>query len=337
MKNSITPIRPETIALEILYGCNLYCKYCYIGTLKNHDKPFIPSVSSMKSIIQRIRENQISNIFLVGGEPTLHPDFIQLIQFIDEIGFKEKGLVTNGTLITSKLAHELAKRHFYVNITIRADQDDLFNDMTGSKGLFSASFKGMQLLSKMEIPLRIEFDCTKLNYKHLNNSIEAVFNNGISPKEVLLHRISPYGDAAINSNFQLNIEQYYGVFSQVKDISKQFGIKIYFEDAFPLCLIEKQYWDFVMPCECGFGLLTIDPFGNARRCACADIILGNVLVQPFLEVWQNGLKDFWDMNWQPESCQVCSLFQRCRGGCSVSATFSKGYGPDVFSDHFHPF
>src|SRR5947209_15340599 len=94
--------RPRTVFLEVLYGCNLYCSYCYIGQKQNHTKPFVPSIEITSNILSVLKSWDVEEIVLLGGEPTLHPRFAEICRSIAELGFSHRGVVTNGTAITQE-------------------------------------------------------------------------------------------------------------------------------------------------------------------------------------------------------------------------------------------
>lgn len=333
------PATPRMIALELLYGCNLKCNYCYVGMEKNFHNVLIPNISVTFSIIDKLSEAGVQEIYLVGGEPTAHPYFDQICEYLTKKEIPVLGLCTNGTLITDKKANTLKELGFYANVSFRGGSAETFDSVTGVQGSFERTLKGTLMLSKSEVPLGIEYDCTTQTAPELYSIVQKLFTMGIRIEHVLLHRISPNGDAKyLSDKGQMNLEQYANIFLQVKQIASDFNILITFEDGFPLCLTDQSNWSYIVPCECGIYLGTIDPVGNIRRCACHPNMLGNVLEEDISYIWSHSLQDFRSKNWMDNSCKSCSLLEACRGGCAVSsASSSQGYAPDIFSERFVPF
>jgi MoaA/NifB/PqqE/SkfB family radical SAM enzyme len=56
MKSAACENSPATVYLEILYGCNLYCSYCYVGRELNHEKPNVPPLDTTKSILMVLKK-----------------------------------------------------------------------------------------------------------------------------------------------------------------------------------------------------------------------------------------------------------------------------------------
>ncbi|MCI5147462.1 MAG: radical SAM protein, partial [Candidatus Electrothrix sp. AR3] len=69
----------RNVFFHLLTGCNLACRHCYINPTQHGTKCL-----SKKRVIKWLqlfaRPEQKSNLILLGGEPTMHPDLAQIIQ-----------------------------------------------------------------------------------------------------------------------------------------------------------------------------------------------------------------------------------------------------------------
>src|SRR5207244_6533224 len=95
--------KPMQCSLYVTDRCNLDCAYC---TEYDNSRPH-PSLADLKKWIRKIRDLGTMRIALVGGEPLMHPDIVELVRYCRELGFATS-LTTNGFLITCKLIVELA-------------------------------------------------------------------------------------------------------------------------------------------------------------------------------------------------------------------------------------
>ncbi len=325
---------PETVAFEPLYKCNLRCSYCYIGEKRKDRSLSMPPFEVTLQIVQKIYQEGIKKIQLIGGEPFCHPQLDQICKYIAELGFRDRRIVSNSTLITEEHAQLLKELGFLINISFMGPNSEIFEQIAQSKGAFYKALQGLRMLRDVGINPVIEYDPLPLNYRHLYDTIEMLLNERIPVKEIWLHRIAPSGYASMSEELQLTIEQYKEIFYQAKRIEDEFGLDAVFEDGFPLCLIEEDLWQYTEPCESGFILATIDPFGNLRRCACQMEHLGNILEVPLHELWQKKLQHFRSLEWFAPVCQKCDLLLRCGGGCTISSPGITGYGADRFSKNF---
>lgn len=90
-KESFT-IPCETLQIFITNRCNLHCPQCfYRERLGMGDIP----LENYKRIVLRFKKKNIKKVILLGGEPTLHPDLLQMILWNHECGLKTT-IYTNG-------------------------------------------------------------------------------------------------------------------------------------------------------------------------------------------------------------------------------------------------
>jgi MoaA/NifB/PqqE/SkfB family radical SAM enzyme len=100
-------IGPRNILLDISGFCNLDCIYCrrfsfwnkeYWGGTNLDLRRFL-DLEVIKNVLFEAKEMGTETVLLVGGgEPTLHPDFLKIISFIEELGMTYN-FSTNGVLL----------------------------------------------------------------------------------------------------------------------------------------------------------------------------------------------------------------------------------------------
>lgn len=86
-----------TLRISLPY-CNLKCIYCR----RNKDTINPSKLMSKEDILETIhiaKDCGISSVRWTGGEPTVYPDFIEIIKNIKDMGIKEQMLSTNGTTL----------------------------------------------------------------------------------------------------------------------------------------------------------------------------------------------------------------------------------------------
>jgi organic radical activating enzyme len=91
--------------LYITNVCNLHCKNCIVLDYKG--RVTIPhlSLEEIKEIIEKIPV-QLEQLQLVGGEPSLHPQFVQIVHYLKSVPnlYQRLSIVTNGTNYTPETA-----------------------------------------------------------------------------------------------------------------------------------------------------------------------------------------------------------------------------------------
>ena len=97
--------------LLLTENCNRRCKYCFAqgkitfndpGEL-NRSRSFL-SLDDLETVISFFKRSSLRQVGLLGGEPTLHPDFPFIIDRFLKEGFKIK-LFSNGLMPSAALEH----------------------------------------------------------------------------------------------------------------------------------------------------------------------------------------------------------------------------------------
>ena len=89
--------------VTITSACNLDCPICYVHN--KNDDAFNMSTQDFESVLERLRAEhgrELDILNLTGGEPTLHPDFLQLLERAQEAGVHRVTICSNGI----RLAHD---------------------------------------------------------------------------------------------------------------------------------------------------------------------------------------------------------------------------------------
>ena len=100
-KHALLPLR---FFFELTHRCNLNCPYCYLG--KNRVKEEMTTDEWLK-VIKDIPF--YSFVTLVGGEPLIRDDFIEIFRAVSKKTFHKTHLVTNGVLLNDRIISALIR------------------------------------------------------------------------------------------------------------------------------------------------------------------------------------------------------------------------------------
>lgn len=91
---------PFFTQLVVIRKCNLSCTYC-----NEFDRTSDPvPLDTLKARARKIRELGAFSICLTGGEPTMHPDLLELIRYCRyDLKFFRTVMITNGFYLTPEL------------------------------------------------------------------------------------------------------------------------------------------------------------------------------------------------------------------------------------------
>ena len=102
-------------------ACNLNCKYCFANEFVNKARDFI-SVQNFKTAVDFITKTS-DTLGLIGGEPTIHPQFNELLQLlIDNPRVKHVTIFTNGLELHKSFKY-LSNPKFSALVNLNSPED----------------------------------------------------------------------------------------------------------------------------------------------------------------------------------------------------------------------
>ncbi|CKL83064.1 radical SAM domain-containing protein [Mycobacterium tuberculosis] len=135
---------PICLTWELTYACNLACVHCLSSSGKRD--PGELSTRQCKDIIDELERMQVFYVNIGGGEPTVRPDFWELVDYATahHVGVK---FSTNGVRITPEVATRLAATD-YVDVQISLDGATAeVNDAIRGTGSFDMAVRALQNLA----------------------------------------------------------------------------------------------------------------------------------------------------------------------------------------------
>ncbi len=142
--------------------CNLRCFFCYfVDRIKDAHHPEHPfmTLEKAKAMCKTLREfHGCTSIDIQGGEPTIHPDILELIRYCHEIGLYPT-CITNGIhLVKPGLLEQFKEagiRDFLVSLH---GIGEIHDDVVGRHGAYEKIIEAIERMKELGIPFR--FNCT---------------------------------------------------------------------------------------------------------------------------------------------------------------------------------
>lgn len=145
--------------LELTERCNNNCIHCYINLPADDSiaKKRELSTEEIKDILREATSLGCLTVRFTGGEPLVREDFEELYLFARKLGLKVV-LFTNATLITPHLAEIFARIPPLekIEVTVLGLKKQSYEAATGVLGSFEAAFRGIDLLTKKNIPFLVK-------------------------------------------------------------------------------------------------------------------------------------------------------------------------------------
>lgn len=141
---------------SITNACNLKCPICF--TYNRDDQKYFMSEEEFRSIVDWIieSEGEIDLINITGGEPTLHPNLLKLLQYTKRKGIGRVTVNSNGIRLANDegLVKDLANQGVYIVLSLNTFRSDVAIRMHGSD-ILSTKLKALRLLEKHNVQTTI--------------------------------------------------------------------------------------------------------------------------------------------------------------------------------------
>lgn len=104
-------MRYDIIKIKITNRCNRKCSFCVFNDSQNDSSDL--SFEKFSIMIDKIKNIQFDKFHINGGEPLLHPDFIQMTKYARETLINNKMVLgTNAILLESPMMVDFIKEYF---------------------------------------------------------------------------------------------------------------------------------------------------------------------------------------------------------------------------------
>jgi radical SAM protein with 4Fe4S-binding SPASM domain len=158
---------PLQVSIEVTRRCPLECQHCY-NNLPMGDQNARSREMTTEEHFRMLDELVDMGCFWLlytGGEIFARKDFLEIYTYAKKKGFLIT-LFTNGTLITEKIADYLVEwPPFAIEITLYGRTKETYEALTQIPGSYERCLRGIKLLSKRGLPLKLKTVATSIN-KH---------------------------------------------------------------------------------------------------------------------------------------------------------------------------
>ncbi len=318
---------PICLTWELTYACNLSCVHCLSSSGRRDPREL--STAECKAVIDELERMQVFYVNIGGGEPTVRPDFWELVDYATahHVGVK---FSTNGIKITPEIARRLAASD-YTDVQISLDGATAeVNDAVRGPGSYATALRAMENLAAAGFRgFKISVVMTRQNIGQLDEFKAIADRYGA---QLRLTRLRPSGRGAdVWDELHPTAAQQ----RQLYDWLVTRGEQVLTGDSFFHLAAYGEPLPGLNLCGAGRVVCLIDPVGDVYACPFAihDSFLAGSVRDPggFATVWRES-ELFTDLR-RPQTggaCQSCSAYDSCRGGC-MAAKFFTGLpldGPD---------
>jgi MoaA/NifB/PqqE/SkfB family radical SAM enzyme len=193
---------PPFLYVSIINSCNLRCQGCWVDVA--HKQQTI-DLTAMKKLISEAKEMGNSFFGIVGGEPFMHPELLDILEAHPDCYFQ---VFTNGQFITDEIAKRLRKMG---NVTplISVEGNEIVSDQRRGRGdVYNKTMAGIENCLNNKLLTGV---CTSLCQTNIDDLLTEEWVDRLIEMGVMytwFHIYRPMGPDA-NPQLSLSPEQQY--------------------------------------------------------------------------------------------------------------------------------
>lgn len=187
--------------VRLSYDCNNKCTFCLDSD--THDGT-MRKVMDIKVQIIEGKKRGADRLILSGGEPTMHPNFLDFVKLGKRAGYRKVQTVTNGRMFRYPAFLEAAATNGLDEITfsLHGHTAKLHDALVGTPGAFVEEVAGLKAaLAAGRFIVNVDIVINKQNVRHLPEMLETFIGWGV--KEFDLLHVIPFGNAWSNARDHL--------------------------------------------------------------------------------------------------------------------------------------
>jgi MoaA/NifB/PqqE/SkfB family radical SAM enzyme len=287
------------VNLQVLYSCNYRCAICDFWRPSWRQKPVL-SAAQAEVISEKLILLGPQIVSIGGGEPMLHPELTTIVRTLARHHFPV--MITNGSLVTAKLARELWDAGM-VEISVSVDYADA-SKHDGQRGVKGAHAQGIEALRMLH--------ASRTDPEQRVNMISVIMEDNLAEVEPLIdicrqlgitYLVTLYSHSRGTKPERLATA---GVGEQLLAIKQRqprfVALRGYLEQ-----FTEAVAQNGIGPCYAGRNLCNIDSQGDVGLCIDRlEDPVGNILTDDVFEIERKLLERH-----RSNQCRDC--WTSCRG------------------------
>ena len=319
---------PVLSEVAVTYRCNLRCRFCYAScSCRRESDSQEMTTAEVERVLRIIRHDaQVPSTSFTGGEPLLRADIFQLVACAKEAGLRVN-LITNGTLIDRPAAQRLRRAGLdSAQVSLEGVTAGTHDALTQVPGSFADTLAAVGHLREAGLAVHTNTTANRRNLSELLQLPRLVKELGLDRFSVNL--VIPCGSAGPGAEaLWVSYSEIGEVVREVKRRARRLGVRFLWYSPTPYCIFNPVAEGLGgKGCAACDGLLSVAPNGDVLPCSSLPEPVGNLLQQPFQEVWSGERARFYqEKRYAHPLCRACELFELCDGACPIYWD-SVGYG-----------
>lgn len=276
-----------SVLVELTYRCNLDCFFCY-NDLGLRGEPL--RTDQYLAFFEDLRDLQVLNLTLSGGEPLAHPDFLKLGARACELGFVVR-IKSNGHALRGEMARCIRDEvdPFLIEVSLHGATAATHDRQTRVPGSFDRLLVNLREALGLGLRLKINSTVTCWNEGEVEGMMDLADELGVPLQ--LDPEVTPRDDGDVEplsiSPSRQGIERLFALQAErARSGAGAVSVAREGDEEIVPVPLEKH-------CGAGSAGIAVDPYGNVYPCVQWRRSVGSLHEQSIREIWTGsaGLRE----------------------------------------------
>ncbi len=323
------PFKPRVCVWELTLACNLRCGHC--GSRAGIPRDQELETSECLALVEDLAAMGCEVITLSGGEPTMHPGWLEIARAIRDAGMIPN-MVTNGIHLDDARAREM-KEAGLSNVAISIDGPAEVHEAIRGPNTFGRTCEAVAAAQRAGLPVTIMTTINQLNLPHLE-SIHALCTE-MKVNRWRLQLGKPMGNLEDHEDWVIEPKEILYVLPRLHRLAEQgpvqvgIGDSLGFHSAYDIPLRATswkgtpQKWS---GCQAGMLGIGIESDGGIKGCLSmqdgddgpSTFREGTIRERSLFDIWTDPQAFAYNRRFSladlTGSCAACQHARSCRGG-----------------------
>lgn len=156
------------LVVPLTYYCNYSCPFCYVAVEPPHQTHY--NIDSLTRLVNTLHQQELLNVVLSGGEPTLISNLPDIIRKFQALGI-QVSVLTNGS--QPHVLQTLGANSYQISIDGKPKSHD---KLRGVPGAFYRALTAIKVCKKMQIPVSIQSTISTLNFGEVRDLLDMLIH-----------------------------------------------------------------------------------------------------------------------------------------------------------------
>lgn len=312
---------PHDCYIILTSKCNQRCLHCY-GNYGMYVPPNELTGKEWDLVFQDLVKNNVFYVNISGGEPTVHPDFIEILDSLKK--HKLHFIMTTNGLFSEKVLKKIIElEDLLIGLKISLDGPDYISngfirrdvEKKINENEFNRTLANFKRLKQENIPFTIATCIHKKNINRMDNMLALVLE--LKPISWYLSTISTSGRSFDNLEiFASDSELEKKEWDNIKKVCEENDIFVNYIDM-PFASAKKQKRKFYYQCPAAKSFCEINSDGIVSPCPLARVNIPSEYLK-FENIRDKSIREIWNgdafskfLTLSKQGCDGCNVKDKC--------------------------